>query len=142
MGAPNLRFFLGRVAAAAKDAPVQEQQRAHRLLAIAGLQGVVTRTPVDTGRARANWQASNGAPVLDQLDTTDAGKALSQGRGVIDQAPKFATTYITNNLDYIQFLEEGSSSQAPQGMVAVTIEELQSIDLDQRSAPDVFEDIG
>jgi len=34
--------------------------------------------------------------------------------------------YITNNLDYISELEDGSSRQSPSGMVAVTMLELEA----------------
>ena len=33
---------------------------------------------------------------------------------------------IWNNVEYIKQLEEGTSKQAPQGMVAVTVRELES----------------
>ena len=57
---------------------------------------IKTRTPVDTGRARDGWTIS-GTPT----DIT-----------------------ILNEVPYIEFLENGHSRQAPNGMVRITLEEL------------------
>lgn len=82
-------------------------------------------TPVDTGRARANWNVSIGGPSKDI--------ALHEGlaKGAAIAPPEFpanlnidGTTdvYIVNNVVYIQFLDEGSSQQAPMGMVRLAMQ--------------------
>lgn len=78
-------------------------------------------TPVDTGFARANWVPSISAPVL----TIDGSReAVSQGaaqRGLALVATQYALrdgpTYVSNNVRYIQVLNEGRSAQAPSGFV-------------------------
>lgn len=66
---------------------------------------ITRRTPVDTGRARANWNISVGKP---DYSTTSSVKVkpplLNKGEGAI---------YITNNLPYISALELGHSKQSP-----------------------------
>ena len=41
----------------------------------------------------------------------------------------FATVFLYNNADYISFLESGSSAQAPNGMVAVSVAEVENLGL-------------
>ncbi len=91
--------------------------------------GVVEKTPVKTGKARGNWQVTEGEPstviVLD-LDK-DGVFTISKGKGVIDATKPFKrVTWITNNVPYIVLLEDGSSKQAPSGMVEVTLEEIKT----------------
>lgn len=85
---------------------------------------VVIRTPVDTGRARGNWQITFNAPAsgtLTQVDPT--------GRGTIAQIGAEASKWkqgdiwLTNNLPYANRLEYGWSKQAPAGFVRVTVRE-------------------
>jgi hypothetical protein len=91
---------------------------------------ITMNTPVDTGRARANWFASintpnsvtveyNGNPVAAAQNAIgDAGVAISQATG--------NTLWISNNLPYIYRLEfEGWSKQAPNGMVRLAIDRAQ-----------------
>ena len=103
---------------------------------------IVTRTPIDTGRAQASWRINPG----EADPTTEPALANRiQSTGLIeiadpqehplyrDQALAVARSYqqrltgrdvvivISNNLYYIEELENGSSQQAPAGMVAVTV---------------------
>jgi len=96
-------------------------------LGLEALRRVVLKTPVDTGRARANWQTSLGSPVEGVLNRVDpsGGVAIAEGTGVIVAVQPFQDIWLSNNVPYIISLEDGSSKQAPAGMVAVTIGELQ-----------------
>lgn len=70
-------------------------------------------TPVDTGRARANWLPSLNAPDTRQVEAgqkEDVGPVLASYR-IKD------TIYISNNLPYIRRLNDGWSKQAPAGFV-------------------------
>jgi len=96
---------------------------ASRELALAVLEGVVARTPVRSGRARANWQAGPGRPpegVPDETDK-DGRSTVARCRAAIARARPFETIWIVNNLPYIETLEQGSSRQAPRGMAASTL---------------------
>lgn len=96
-------------------------------------QAVVFATPVDTGRARANWQPSIGAPITTTLPEPSGpnigtGAAIAAGQQVALQyqgGAKSPTVYINNNLPYIQRLNEGSSKQAPamfvQSAIAIAV---------------------
>jgi hypothetical protein len=102
------------------------------------LTGIVLKTPVDTGRARANWFTSIGSPSSSTINFTgDTGRgisapnrsaasaeAISRGSSVIAKATG-NVLWITNNLPYIYRLEfEGWSRQAPAGMVRVTVNDI------------------
>lgn len=76
----------------------QSAEQAFRALVLDIFRNIQIRTPVDTGRARGNWQVEfNGS--------------------------QEATIY--NNLPYIERLENGWSQQAPTGMVRITLSEFE-----------------
>lgn len=104
----------------------QNTERAVRRAAIAADQAAVTRTPVDTGRARGNWQVAVGSPALQPVAVGGpqaANAALAQGKAVISGWKLGGgSIYITNNLAYIVPLDNGSSQQAPAGMSQFAIQ--------------------
>lgn len=97
-------------------------------------QVLVLATPVDQGRARSNWRVSVSSPLEGVIDpyapgdglgvgeTENAREALAQGREAIGARRPGESIFITNNLDYIVFLNDGSSAQAPAGFVEAAIE--------------------
>lgn len=66
------------------------------------LQRVKEKTPIDTGTAREAWTLTK------------------EGEGFRRKAT------LSNPLPYVKELEQGSSNQAPLGMVAVSIEEMKA----------------
>ena len=98
-------------------------------VALEALQRLVSKTPVDTGRARGNWQVTIGDPATGQLEVLDINGAetITQGLAAIADLPAYQVVWISNNVDYIESLEHGHSKQAPQGMLAVTVEELRAM---------------
>jgi hypothetical protein len=95
---------------------------------------VVQRSPVDTGRFRANWQVGVGTrPTTYSTELADRASqgAPPNGDGMsmtLEQVakinPQTVATYVVNNLPYAERLENGHSQQAPNGMVEVTAQEL------------------
>ena len=62
---------------------------------------VIKDTPVDTGRARGNWQTSMDSPATGETDRKGEGPALAE---VSQEAESFGAgkiIYLTNNLPYI-----------------------------------------
>lgn len=112
-----------------------------RAIALEVFRRIILKTPVDTGRARANWICTIAAPAEATTDdwlqgTAEAGLEFdTSGRAVIQAAadevmawnPSEVAIFLTNNLPYIQRLEDGSSKQAPAGMVDITIAEFDGI---------------
>lgn len=90
-----------------------------RATAINLLSGLVRTTPVDSGRAKGNWFVSTSSPNRAVKEDRRSGQALSQGNQVIIQAKDddYPTITISNNLPYIQRLNDGWSEQAPKKFV-------------------------
>lgn len=96
---------------------------------------ITLRTPVDTGRARASWQLSIGAPSLVVSPSLGpyTGKNSKLNTPPGEPAAPFPTdveitgddiVFICNSLPYIEALEDGHSQQAIAGMVQVSLAEV------------------
>jgi hypothetical protein len=109
---------------AAVDVP-KKIQEIHQKVAMEALKSLVMKTRVKTGRARGNWQVENDNRPAAALLTTDKDgqPTIQRGLTTIAQARPFSVTYITNNVRYIVFLEDGRGSFAGDHMMARTIEE-------------------
>lgn len=79
------------------------------------------------GAARANWQYGNGAMPEGALDLIDKGGNSTINRiiGGVQASPVASIHWIANNLPYIERLETGWSTQAPQGMLRLTVAEFE-----------------
>lgn len=94
------------------------------------LSRVVLSTPVDTGRARGNWQTTLNAPATAEVERLDpsGASAISDGTGTINGAPQFPLICIANNLPYIGALNYGKppgkqhSKQAPLQFVELAVQ--------------------
>ena len=89
---------------------------------------IVEKTPVDTGRAKASWGLAT-YHTNDSKNDPD-GYSFNEISGIVNQNVadfKFTVhddqVIIYNNLEYIENLENGTSQQAPQGMVAISLSE-------------------
>lgn len=95
---------------------------------------IVRKTPVDTGRARANWNISAGRP---DTSVTENTRTTPKPKTAMPNPEGDESIFISNNLPYIETLEYGGypknpkggngktingySKQAPEGMVGVTL---------------------
>lgn len=105
----------------------EQASLATRKLALQALSGVVMRTPVDTGRARGNWQVSVGVdPGSGETGVLDKGghSVISAGAQSIARQRAFTPIIIQNNVPYITRLNDGHSKQAPAGYVESTLASL------------------
>lgn len=123
----NIRDFHLGLEKYKNDIP-ENVRKVHRAVSLEALKGVVRMSPVDTGRLRANWQVSNGSPATGDLDATDkrGGATIAKGSTANASAEPYTETFITNNLPYSEFIENGGSDQAPQGMLNVTFNRLRA----------------
>lgn len=88
------------------------------------LSTVIPATPVDTGRARGNWQVSVGNPIMsprERLDRTGQS-TIQEGIGRAQSRRQGQDIHICNNVPYIGMLNAGSSSQAPAGFVELAVQ--------------------
>ena len=108
-----------------KDA-VEAADRTVRAIKLELFSSIILDTPVDTGRARGNWQTNEGSPKSGELDRADRGSAaISEAESNLGHGD--CTTYMTNNLPYIEQLEHGSSGKAAEGMVRKNIARIEQI---------------
>lgn len=105
-------------------AGVVEEQLSQRVrvIAIALLNEIVLRSPVDTGRFRGNNIVSVGAPVYTSAMPADqsGSPTIQRGVGALTGLEPFTQVYIQNNLPYASALEDGHSQQAPAGIYEVS----------------------
>lgn len=87
---------------------------------------VIMDTPVDEGRARGNWQTTINKQASGEVGRSPA-EAIKEASTPSNFGDLSDTNYLTNNLPYIQELENGSSTQAPQGMVRKNIARIERI---------------
>lgn len=92
-------------------------------------QALVLATPVDTGRARANWIPSIGSPVTDYKETSfdpSGGTTIAAAVELTGSLKPGDDFYISNNAPYIGALNDGHSTQAPAGFVEQGVEAARS----------------
>ncbi|RTL04578.1 hypothetical protein EKK58_10260 [Candidatus Dependentiae bacterium] len=99
---------------------------AQRKVVLAVDAAVVLATPVLTGRARSNWIPSLDKPVTKELkkesyDKT-GGEAIAAAQSVAAGIKFGSDVYISNNLPYINRLNQGHSQQAPAGFVEKAVQ--------------------
>lgn len=98
-------------------------------IALQVLIGVTNKMPVKSGRARANTTVSLAALDAGFTFRVDKNGADTIGRGqntiTADKDP-FGIVFVQNNLPYINKLENGHSNQAPLGMFALTLAEIET----------------
>ena len=96
--------------------------------------GVVKKTPVDKGRARASWvigvERPTSSPPISKNKTFSPSEATAQASLELTKLSKvkpWSTVFVSNSVPYIERLEDGYSEQArdPDGMVAVTLAEVE-----------------
>lgn len=89
---------------------------------------VVTRSPVLTGRFRANNNVGLGQADLSEYSPDpDGNTTTARAHAVIAQATGHDVIVISNNLPYAKAIESGSSRKAPTGVYEVTLANFQAI---------------
>lgn len=93
-------------------------------------QNIALRTPFDTGRAAASWNASlNGPNTRVQPDEVQFGsrQAAAKAGEVNLQGIRLGdSVHVSNSLPYIRRLNSGWSRQAPAGFVEATAQATQT----------------
>lgn len=146
METSNIKQFNMEITKFAKSIP-GKVTKMQKHIVMEALRRLVEKTPVDTGCARGNWQVTIGSPASGQVSgdwpktsgppkterpplRPEDNQTILNGLAALTGLPKFQVVWITNNVDYIEFLESGSaqgSTQAPEGMLAITVEELRGL---------------
>ena len=108
---------------------ISETDDMRKAITIELFNSVILDTPVDTGRARGNWQCSGGSPMLNSVEREDptGSQATSEVVSKVESSFGDGSMFLSNNLPYIQRLEFGHSKQAPAGMVRKNIARIEQI---------------
>jgi hypothetical protein len=116
-----------------REKALESADKERRAICLEILKSVAMMTPVDTGRARGNWQVSSDTPKRNVIerDSKSWSSVVSQEMGNFGKLGD--TVYMTNNLPYIYGLEYGQrSEQAPSGMVRVTLARIRGLIANRR----------
>lgn len=127
--ANSLESFKGDLAKFA-EAVDKTKAEATRMIVLELHEEFTIGNPVDTGYSRANWNVTIAAP-----STTPRGARPAKGAAKGEQPLAFPAVdlsivkaidgkekvFVTNPVDYVRFLEDGSSEQAPSGFIAIGI---------------------
>ncbi len=107
----------------------KELVKVTKKIAIEGLSRLVMKSPVDTGRLRGNWTVSinNASDAQSSNVDPSGGPTIAAGTAVANGITMPQVIWLQNNLPYGPALEDGHSQQAPMGMVAVTVAELEAM---------------
>lgn len=124
MAVRDLGYLARRLRTIAIEVPDKADELI-RKVAIAIDQVLVTETPVDSGNARSNWIPSFNAPVL----SPRIGIGPSPAPLMAEMQAKVATydgdihrsIHLSNNVVYINRLNDGWSKQAPAGFVQAAV---------------------
>lgn len=119
----TLRGDLGKF----RQKALEEAEKERRAICSELFKSVVMDTPVDTGRARGNWQITTGSPNRNITDRLSPGFSSVVSQELQNLGALGDTVYMTNNLPYIEGLEYGSSGQAPSGMVRKNVARIRSL---------------
>ena len=92
-------------------------------LALDGFKKLVEFTPADTGRARASWSIKTGSPSNRIPKPKDYYPDPPEPQVTFDGTK---SVFLTSALDYMRFLDQGSSKQAPVGIVILALAELEA----------------
>lgn len=100
------------------DVVEQDLSKRIRVIAMAMLNEIVLRSPVDTGRFRGNNIVTVGAPVYTATESLDpsGGLTITRGLAAMTGLEPYTQVFIQNNLPYAAKLEDGYSKQAPEGI--------------------------
>jgi len=86
---------------------------------------VATRTPVKTGLAAGNWQSTTDSPAETVIERFGAAAAIEEAENVAAGLKPFQDAYVSDPVDYMQYLNQGSSDQAPAGFVELSLAEVE-----------------
>lgn len=111
------------------EAAQAKVDRTVRAITFSLFREVIMRTPVDSGRLKANWQVSIGAPASGTVESVDkdGGRTIASMAAGIGGWGTY--TCLTNNLPYAHRIEfDGwSHTKAPAGMVRVSFARVDAI---------------
>ena len=96
-----------------------------RKIALELLRKVTMKSPVKTGRFKANWMTGIGEADETTTEST-VDDAVMRGAIVLAGYKTLKQIHISNNLSYAEALEHGRSQQAPLGVAEISVAEIEA----------------
>jgi len=103
-------------------------EQVFRASTISLFSSIIKRTPVKSGRLKGNWQIDINQPATGDVSDSDTtpinsldGSSTRKVVTKVMPATLNDSIYMVNNLPYARIVENGSSTQAPHGFVAVSV---------------------
>ena len=132
MAADNLREFEIGLLRWAEERVPEDVRDLRDAIALEALRGVVTLTPVDTGRLRGNWQLGVGyAPEGHDPERLDPGGAdtIRAGQDTLEVARQakgnpYSPVWIHNGVPYGAYVNDGTERTRAVHMLEQTVERL------------------
>ena len=107
---------------ALNSADIEIKAKANKAIRVAVIKTwgkIIRMTPVDTGRARSNWFI--GLTIGSEVSSSNKTRGNSYVNKELPGDLLNNKVFLYNNLPYIEALEFGHSTQAPKGMVRVSL---------------------
>jgi hypothetical protein len=135
-GAFNVSQFNREITTDLKRCTIDATRAFQKRLGVKAITGLVTKTRVRTGRARGGWQVGIDSTTEAETGRLDPSGAATIAEGVarLQQLTtvsvraifggSYSAVHFFNNVPYITFLEDGSPTNTPDKMVALTVQEL------------------
>jgi len=102
-------------------------EKAIRAMALKLFGAIVEDTPVDEGTLRSNWQATLNQPTF--TTTGNIKSAFGVKQAIATATMNYDVKddmFLTNNLPYATFIEDGTARIAPHGMVKRAVANFQA----------------
>lgn len=125
----NVNSFSAMLRLHGEEAPKEMVTERVREIGAIAMKELIDATPVKEGRARANWQASLVKPIARyKPDAKDPSgqTTLAKAMETIRLASWNKMLWLVNPAPYIARLNNGTSTQAPAGIVAVALARVRS----------------
>ena len=97
------------------DVNRKDLDKVFRAITLGLYKDIIRDTPVDTGRARGNWQLAIGSAPTGEVSRLETGQGSNQMRQAESKTKRplaGRSVFIANNLPYIVALEKGHSKQS------------------------------
>jgi len=96
-----------------------------RKIALDLLKKITVKSPVKTGRFKANWMTGIGGADETTTEST-VDDAVMRGSIILSAYRDLKQIHLSNNLPYAAALEHGHSQQAPLGVAEVSVAEIEA----------------
>ena len=96
-----------------------------RKIALDLLKKITVKSPVKTGRFKANWMTGIGGADETTTEST-VDDAVMRGSIILSAYRDLKQIHISNNLPYAAALEHGHSMQAPLGVAEISVAEIEA----------------